>query len=224
MMRSFSSRGDTFVSDEPFYGAFLKETGFDHPMADEIIAAMDCDWASVAKSLSGPAPDGAPVWYQKQMVHHMVGPLAPDDLQGVTHAFLIRDPRRIVASYAQKMENIDAKGFGLAEQRRFFDREADRLGRAPPVIDTSDVLANPRRTLTALCEALGLAFDPAMLEWPTGRHPQDGVWAPHWYNRVEASTGFAPPERDGPAALSAELGRIADALGQDYAHMKVHAL
>lgn len=27
MMRSFSSRADTFVSDEPFYGAYLKETG-----------------------------------------------------------------------------------------------------------------------------------------------------------------------------------------------------
>ena len=50
MMRSFGSRSDTFVSDEPFYGCFLKETGADHPMRDEVIAAMDCDWASVMAS------------------------------------------------------------------------------------------------------------------------------------------------------------------------------
>jgi len=47
MMRSFGSRSDTFVSDEPFYGCFLKESGADHPMRDEVIAAMDCDWRSV---------------------------------------------------------------------------------------------------------------------------------------------------------------------------------
>ena len=45
MMRSFGSRADTFVSDEPFYGCFLKTTGADHPMREEVIAAMDCDWA-----------------------------------------------------------------------------------------------------------------------------------------------------------------------------------
>ena len=47
MMRSFGNRADTFVSDEPFYGAFLKTSGADHPMRDEVIAAMDCDWGSV---------------------------------------------------------------------------------------------------------------------------------------------------------------------------------
>ena len=44
MMRSFGNRADTFVSDEPFYGCFLKATGADHPMREEVIAAMDCDW------------------------------------------------------------------------------------------------------------------------------------------------------------------------------------
>ena len=40
MMRSFSSRPDCFASDEPFYGAFLKESGADHPMRDEVVASM----------------------------------------------------------------------------------------------------------------------------------------------------------------------------------------
>jgi hypothetical protein len=56
MMRSFGNRADTFVSDEPYYGAFLKTSGADHPMREEVIAAMDCDWASVARTLAGPAP------------------------------------------------------------------------------------------------------------------------------------------------------------------------
>jgi hypothetical protein len=75
MMRSFGSRADTFVSDEPFYGCFLKQSGADHPMREEVIAAMDCDWASVMAALRGSAPKGSPVWYQKHMWHHMTGPV-----------------------------------------------------------------------------------------------------------------------------------------------------
>ena len=56
MMRSFGNRADTFVSDEPFYGAFLEASGAAHPMRDEVIAAMDCDWRSVAAHPRGPVP------------------------------------------------------------------------------------------------------------------------------------------------------------------------
>ena len=49
MMRSFGSRADTFVSDEPFYGCFLKTSGAQHPMREETITAMECDWNTVMK-------------------------------------------------------------------------------------------------------------------------------------------------------------------------------
>ena len=144
MMRSFGNRADTFVSDEPFYGAFLKTSGADHPMRDEVIAAMDCDWGSVMRDLAGPIPDGAAVWYQKHMWHHMVGPVGYADFAGFTHAFLIREPERMIASYLRQRESAAFEDFGLERQAEFFEREADRLGHAPPVIDASDVLENPR--------------------------------------------------------------------------------
>jgi hypothetical protein len=194
MMRSFGSRADTFVSDEPFYGCFLKTTGADHPMREEVIAAMDCDWHGVMASLRGPTPDGSPVWYQKQMWHHMAGPIGYEDFEGFTHAFLIREPERMIASYLRKRESAAFEGFGLDRQAEFFEREADRLGRAPPVVDANDVLANPEGVLSALCAALGIDWDPAMLSWKPGRRLTDGPWAPHWYGAVERSSGFGPPE------------------------------
>ena len=224
MMRSFSSRTDTYVSDEPFYGAFLEETGLNHPMADEIKAAMETDWHKVAEAMSGDPPDGSPVWYQKQMNHHMVGPVQPDDLEGVRHAFLIRDPVRIVASYSEKMEEVTPEGLGLAAQRQFFDRLCDRIGYAPPVVDSDSVLRNPERTLSMLCSELGIEWDEAMLSWPKGQHPQDGVWAPHWYNRVIETTGFAKPSNKPPPELPLAHQRIADAFMDDYCHLKAHAL
>jgi hypothetical protein len=215
MMRSFSSREDCAVSDEPFYGCFLKESGADHPMRDAVIASMDCNWHSVAERLGGPAPGGKSIWYQKHMPHHMVGAIEPDDLAGVIHAFLIRDPARMAASYAAKRETVTPEDLGVGAQRSFFEREADRIGTAPPVIDSADVLRDPAGTLAALCGALGIAWDEAMLSWLAGRHPADGIWASHWYGRVEASTGFAPP--DGAAApLPRPLAAVADACRADY--------
>ena len=38
LMRSWSSREDTFVSDEPFYAYYLKEQQLHHPMYKEIIS------------------------------------------------------------------------------------------------------------------------------------------------------------------------------------------
>lgn len=209
MMRSFGSRADTFVSDEPFYGCFLKETGADHPMREEVIASMDCDWASVMRTLSGAAPDGSSIWYQKHMWHHMTGPIGYDYFDGFTHAFLIREPERMIASYLRKREAAEFEDFGLERQAEFFAREADRLGHAPPVVDANDVLTAPARVLSKLCAAVGIPWDTAMVSWAPGRRETDGVWAEHWYGAVEASTGFGPPETE-PVDLPADAQRLAD--------------
>jgi len=100
MMRSFGARHDCAVTDEPFYGAFLKTTGIEQPMADDVIASMDCNWNNVAETMRGPVPDGKAIWYQKHMPHHMVTNISIGDFPDHHHAFLIRDPARVVASYA----------------------------------------------------------------------------------------------------------------------------
>ena len=223
MMRSFGNRADTFVSDEPYYGAFLKESKAPHPMADAVIAAMDCDWRRIARSLAGPVPEGRPIWYQKHMWHHMVGPVGYADFAGFAHAFLIRDPARMIASYLRKREAAAFEDFGLERQADFFAREADRLGEAPPVVDASDVLADPQAVLGALCERLGIARDPAMLGWPPGRRATDGPWAPHWYQAVEASTGFGPPDPP-PADLPDDARRLAERCRPFYDRLAAHRL
>ena len=223
MMRSFGSRADTFVSDEPFYGAFLKETGADHPMREAVIAAMDCDWQSVIQSLRGPPSEDKPVWYQKHMWHHMAGPIGYDDFDGFTHAFLIREPERMIASYLGKRETAAFEGFGMDRQAEFFEREADRLGHAPPVIDANDVLMNPYAVLSRLCEAIGIRWDMAMLSWLPGRRETDGPWAPHWYGAVEASTGFGSPETD-PVELPDDAQRVADQCRPYYERLAAHRI
>lgn len=223
MMRSFGSRADTFVSDEPFYGAYLKATGDPQPMAGEVIASMDCDWLSVARAMAGTCPTEAPIWYQKHMAHHMVGPVAFDDLPGLTHAFLIRDPSRVIASYAAKRIEVRPEHLGVERQVEYFEREADRLGRAPPVIDSADILRDPPAMLERLCEALGILWDPAMLRWEPGIRATDGIWASHWYDAVAASTGFGPPASE-EIDLPDDARRVADYCRPSYERLAAYRI
>ncbi|HSM95957.1 MAG TPA: hypothetical protein VLT91_07935 [Rhizomicrobium sp.] len=208
MMRSFENRGDCVVSDEPFYAAYLAQTGLDHPMRKEVLASQPQDWRDVVKDLLGPAP--RPIWYQKHMSHHMLPEFGRDWTAQMRNAFLIRAPEEVLASYTQKRGAVTLADIGFVQQREMFDRESDRLGHAPPVVEGKDVLVDPRGTLAALCNALGIPFSENMLSWPAGRRDSDGVWAPAWYDAVEKSTGFAKPDDRAPPGLSADLQRIAD--------------
>jgi hypothetical protein len=217
MMRSFSSRADCAVTDEPFYGAFLKDSGEQHPGADEVIVDMDCDWHSVASAMNGPVPDNKPVWYQKHMPHHMIGPVDLTAFPGHAHAFLIRDPELVIASYEAKNDLREPQFLGFAQQVDYHKRISDKIGKAPPVVDSNAILANPEGQLSALCAAVGIAWDPAMLHWQAGPHKADGIWGKHWYNAVRNSSGFGDPTPK--SALSAEAQRIADACKDDYHYL-----
>jgi len=153
----------------------------------------------------------------------MVGPIDLDDMPDHKHAFLIRAPERVVASYQAKNELREPEMLGFAQVRAYFEREADRTGEAPAVIDSDGVLEDPKAVLAALCIRLGIAWDPAMLTWERGPHPTDGVWGSHWYDKVNASTGFGPP-RGALPELSGEFQKAADACRADYDFMCKYAI
>ena len=199
MMYAFGNRADFDAVDEPFYAAFLARTGLDHPMRDAVLAAQPTDPEAVAASL---ARDGAPHVYLKHMAHHMEGmPLGW--AEGCVHVHLIRHPARVIASYAAKREAPTEADLGFAAQAALYDR----LGGV--VVDTEVLRRDPEAMLRALCAAVGLPWDAAMLRWPAGPKPFDGAWAAHWYGAVHRSTGFAGPEGPLPEGVDAALLRAA---------------
>jgi hypothetical protein len=201
MMRSFASRPDCTVIDEPFYAPFLAASGLAHPMRERILASHESDWRAVAEGLTGPAPGGRRIFYQKHMTHHMLPGIGRGWMRHCRHAFLIRHPARVLASYARKRDAVTFADIGFAEQWELFRTAGDLSGQTPPVVDADRLLADPRAVLHRLCTDLGVAFDERMLRWPPGLHATDGVWAQHWYDAVAGSTGF---EAAGPAPVLTE--------------------
>ena len=216
MMRAWENRGDCAVSDEPLYAHYLAKTGLDHPGAGEVIAAGETDWHRVVDALLGPSPDARPAWYQKHMTHHLLPHIDRGWIAGLRNVLLIRDPREVVASYVRSRAEVTPDDIGLPQQAVLYD-ELCAAGEPPPVIDAGDFLRAPEAYLRALCEWLGIGFTGRMLRWPAGPRDSDGIWAPHWYARVRASTGFeTPEEHPGAPGLSGRPAEVAEACMPHY--------
>ena len=191
MMRSWENRSDTVVVDEPLYAAYLARTGLDHPGRDDVLASQPTSYDDAVATLSVPTPDGVTVHYAKHMAHHLDTSTDPSWTDGFRNVQLIRDPVEVVASYVRSREACEPEDIGLLQQVWLMDHW-DEAGLDVPVVDAADFLADPESHLRWLCEWLGIGFTDAMLSWPAGPRESDGVWAPHWYDAVLTSTGFAP--------------------------------
>ena len=202
MMYAFAARGDCAAWDEPFYAAYLAATGIEHPMRAEIIAENVSDAPEVAARCAGPNPDGHPHFYQKHMALHMIDGFPLAWAEGCVNVHLIRHPARVVASYAAKREHPTLADIGYIQHAKVFARFPG------PVIDATDIRADPAAMLQKLCAEIGLPFSPKMLSWPAGPKPYDGNWAPHWYGAIHRSTGFAGAEGPMPN-LTGEMAALA---------------
>jgi sulfotransferase family protein len=219
MMRSWGNRPDTFVCDEPFYAHYLEATGRDHPGAAEVIASGETDWRKVVEQLTGSVPEGKPVFYQKQMTHHLLPGIDRAWLLAVTNCFLIRDPREVIISYIKKNNDPTLEDIGFVQQAEIFDWVRAETGLMPAVVDARDVLENPRRILELLCQKVGVEFSDAMLSWPPGLRETDGIWAKHWYGEVATSTTFRRPPAREPEPVPERLREVYERSRERYAQL-----
>jgi hypothetical protein len=219
MMRAWENRPDTVVVDEPLYAFYLSATGIDHPGRDEVIASQPVSWRAVVSSLaSGPLPPGTAIAYAKHMTHHVLPSVDLAAFAPFRHAFLIRDPRSLLASYARVRSTPTLDDLGLRQQAWLFEEFGG------PVIDSADVLAAPEAALRALCAALGVPFSAAMLSWPAGPRASDGVWAPHWYDSVWRSTGFVPVTPGPPPDLDPSLEPLLEECLPYYERLRINKI
>ena len=191
LMRSFENRPDTFVTDEPFYAHYLKKTGIDHPLRNEVMENNNTDWNRVANEIIGTIPKGKDIWYQKHMAQHIFPGCDMKWVGKLQNCILIRNPRKVIYSYSKKYEISSISQLGYNQQINLFNM-LNEMGAPPLILDADDILKNPKQMLKLLCEKLSIQFYDKMLTWPSGKRESDGIWGQHWYGSVEASNGFLP--------------------------------
>jgi len=220
-MYSFAQHARVKVIDEPLYGHFLRVTGAQHPGREDIMQAMNCDGDTVMQELlAKQAGMGDICWFMKHMAHHLVD-LDLSFLNRTQNIFLIRDPREMLPSLTIQLPDAELRDTGLLRQWELFV-SLDEAGRKPSILDSRELLLNPRKVLQQLCRQINLPFTEKMLTWEAGPRPEDGVWAPHWYHAVHKSTGFAPYEAK--TGFPEHLNALLDECQPWYERLLAHAI
>jgi len=196
LMYSFAQRTDTKVVDEPLYGHYLKTTNADsyHPGAKEILSTMETNGSKVIQQILG-THDKQVVFF-KHMTHHLVD-LDLSFLSKTINVILTRNPVDMLPSYDKAIKNPEMKDVGYQAHLDLI-LNLEKLGQEPIIIDSKDIQENPELKLSLFCKKLGIPFEKSMLKWTAGPIPEDGCWAPYWYDNVHQSTGFQPyrPKKD----------------------------
>lgn len=213
-MYSFRQRADTRVVDEPLYAHYLANTSerSEHPETAAVLASMSADARVVTDEVIC-GPNDRPVLFLKQMAHHLIDGVPARVLRECTNVLLIRDPAEVLTTIVRQFPNPSMVDIGIARQWLLLE-ELHTLGQEPAVLDAKRLQDDPSTVLSALCERVGIVWDTAMLSWPAGPKPEDGVWAPAWYANAHASTGFVPhrpktePLPEHVRALAADAGEI----------------
>ena len=167
MMRSFDSRSDSFVADEPLYAAYLAATGLNHPGREVILREQETNWRRVVNMLLADPPDGATVYYQKHMAHHLTPDVELGWIDELCNVFLIREPAAMLVSLQRVIDEPSAEQTGLPQQVALLEHLQTR-GKSVPVLLANDVLADPAGMLSQVCAHAKIPFDRHMLHWEAG--------------------------------------------------------
>ncbi len=189
LLYSFSQREDFTVLDEPFYGHYLNNSplDFNHPSQKVILESMELFEDNIVKKINKLAE--AKNVFVKGMAHHFVNN-SPSYILDWKNIILIRQPKKLIASFSKVIENpsIDDIGIKKASELFLYLRENKQT---PLVIDSDELIKNPKNYLKKICAIMDIPFSENMLHWNKGGIPEDGVWATHWYSNVHNTTGFA---------------------------------
>ncbi|XP_033109977.1 uncharacterized protein LOC117111202, partial [Anneissia japonica] len=199
LMRSMESVPDVELFYEPFTtSAFLGPERFRRYLTVELPVRKDLSFQATKEKLEMKY-EGKKVIFAKDFAFNLNGnyDLIPN---GYKHIFLIRHPIRTFLSMYRVWEQFNAElacdifktyftpRLGFQELHELYTYVVNRTGEEPLVLDTDDLLQNPKGILKILCDDVGLEFSESMLSWGL---EQKVKWnADDYYLNIDKMIGF----------------------------------
>lgn len=192
--RIMRERGDFGCLHEPFmYDYYLHRQVREMPLF-EPEAGRPVSYAEIRDHLLSRA-EREDVFFKDMAYYVMPEILSDEAFAGrLTHAFLIRDPRRSILSYHKLDPELTCEEIGLEAQWRLYQWLRDECGMSPAVIEAETVQADPRAALGQWWSDIGLPFSEDAFDWNDDAAPEDWGQVAGWHGDVQSSSAIRPPE------------------------------
>lgn len=227
--RVMLQRGDMQTLHEPFiYLYYLGDANktllhFDphfhgqaqHPQSYQAIKSMILDTAVQA-----------PI-FVKDMCYYVSKYIDTDKafLREVKNTFLIRTPARSIPSYYKLDPEVSCDEIGLDAVYKHAMLVADITGEMPIIIDAEDLIRDPKGTLRAYCQALGIRFIEASLNWGDDALPKEWMHVAGWHTDLSGSSGIGRVQRAATSLDDApHLRQLCDYHMPYYEKLRAHCL
>ncbi len=151
--------------------------------------------------------------FSKDFPHYVSHMWSDEFLAQFNHSFLIRHPAKVITSIHKHWPEFTLSELSFVEQRTLFDRLCDQLGEVPPLIDSDDLLEDPKRVVRLYCEAIGIPFIKEALSWDAGARDEVSWWdGGSFHENLRNSTGLYPQaRRDYP-----DINKVTDKIKKMY--------
>ncbi len=215
--RIMRERGDCTVFHEPFLADYYVNRSVRQlPMLD-LGADTPRDYES-ARRMIFEAAQGGPVFF-KDMSYYVVPRIFEDGdfAKRLVNVFLIRDPRRAIASYHRLDPDMTLAEIGIEAQWRHVSFLRDELGQDPLVIEAEAVQADAAGVLAALWRKTGLPFIEDAFSWTADTVPEGWKHVEGWHGDALSSRGIRKPSDDAQAVFE-KAARQAPHLADYLAH------
>ncbi|XP_077992874.1 uncharacterized protein LOC144446902 [Glandiceps talaboti] len=166
----------------------------------------------VKKRLEADYPDKEAV-FVKDMISCASAQGNYDSLpDGYQSTFLLRHPKETYPSFYKLSTGLKERGLLQTDALEYtlnygsyqpmydlYNYLTNEKGQHPVVIDTDDLIQNPRDLLQRYCKIMGIPFYESMLNWQPGNigHWHELLSGPHFsfiYKSAIESSGFLPPK------------------------------
>ena len=200
--RIMRERGDLCVFHEPFMTDYYRHRA---PRGMPHFDGTRTEWFDYAEMRARivAAGEPGPVFF-KDMSYYVVDIIGddPEFARRLTNIFLIRDPRRTIASYWEKDPEATLTEIGLEAQWQHL-RLLTGLGQEPMVIEAEAVAADPKAVIGRVWAQAGQPFVAHAFAWQAGDVPESWEHVAGWHDEVVGSTGIRADDRDPDAVFEA---------------------
>ncbi len=130
--------------------------------------------------------------FVKDMACHVYSYLKNNELpiDRMINTFLIRDPHSAVPSMYKCSVSVstgwggfDPNEMGYVQQKDLFDYVTNRYKQTPIVVNSDDLVKNPRAVLQKYCELVNVEFEESMICWQSKKIEQFDKWT-GWHEYV----------------------------------------